>query len=101
VLDPGVDPDAIVRSANGELADQQRIRRSLVWPEPALPRTDGTRKLKRALIREWAAGDGAPRQVQAGADALSALVARYSGRTDLAPGTTLEELGLSSLERDR
>ena len=99
VLDPGADPDAVVRSANGLLADHQRIRRSLVWPEPALPRTEGTRKLKRALIRDWVSSGGAPRQVQAGTDALSALVARYAGRADLSPGTTLEELGLSSLER--
>ena len=36
-----------------ELADHQQIRRALVWPEPELPRTEGTRKLKRAAIREW------------------------------------------------
>jgi long-chain acyl-CoA synthetase len=99
VLDPATDPDAIVRLANSQLADHQRIRRSLIWPEPALPRTEGTRKLKRALIRDWAASGGAPRLVAAGTDALAALVARYAGRTDLSPGTTLEELGLSSLER--
>ena len=32
------------------------IRRSgarVIWPEPELPRTEGTRKLKRAAIREW------------------------------------------------
>jgi long-chain acyl-CoA synthetase len=99
VLDPGVEADAIVRAANAELADHQRIRRSLIWPEPALPRTEGTRKLKRALIRDWASSGGAPRLVAAGTDALAALVARYAGRSDLTPGTTLEELGLSSLER--
>jgi hypothetical protein len=72
-----------------------------VWPEPELPRTEGTRKLKRAAIREWAkSGAAAPRLVQAGSDALAALVAKYAGRADLTPQTTLEELGLSSLERD-
>ena len=39
--------------ANAELEDHQKIRRALVWPEPELPRTEGTRKLKRAAIREW------------------------------------------------
>src|SRR5262249_18482124 len=34
-----------------------------------------------------------------GRDQLEALLAKYAGRTDLAPGTTLEELGLSSLDR--
>ncbi|MGE3512639.1 MAG: 1-acyl-sn-glycerol-3-phosphate acyltransferase, partial [Vicinamibacterales bacterium] len=43
--------------------------------------------------------DGTPRPVSAGSDKLAALIAKYAGRTDLAPGTTLEELGLSSLER--
>jgi len=102
VLEPGHDADAVVRDANGRLEDHQKIRRALVWPEPTLPRTEGTRKLKRGLIRDWAVGSlsgGAPRLVQAGTDQLAALVARYAGRTDLTPGTTLEELGLSSLER--
>jgi long-chain acyl-CoA synthetase len=94
------DPDAVVRQANAALEDHQKIRRALVWPEPELPRTEGTRKLKRAAIREWALRGGTtPRLVQSGTDALAALVAKYAGRTDLSPQTTLEELGLSSLER--
>ena len=99
VLDPGVDPDEIVRAANAELADHQKIRRALVWPEPELPRTEGTRKLKRALMREWVVGGGAPRHAPSGSDPLASLVARYAGRGDLSPKTTIEELGLSSLER--
>jgi long-chain acyl-CoA synthetase len=99
VLDPGIDPDAVVRAANAALADHQRIRRALVWPEPALPRTDGTRKLKRTAIRDWAQLGGSAVTAIAGADPLTALVAKYAGRSDLSPSTTLEELGLSSLER--
>jgi long-chain acyl-CoA synthetase len=37
--------------------------------------------------------------VRGGVDALNALVAKYAGRGDLAPTATIEELGLSSLER--
>jgi long-chain acyl-CoA synthetase len=99
VTEPGADVDAIVRAANHELADHQKIRRALVWPEPSLPRTEGTRKLKRGVVREWARSGGAPRLVQQGTDKLAALVAKYAGRSDVVPGTTLEELGLSSLER--
>lgn len=99
VLEPGAEVEAVVRDANGRLADHQRIRRALVWPEPALPRTEGTRKLKRSVIREWAETGGPPRLVQAGSDRLAALIAKYTGRSDLPPGTTIEELGLSSLER--
>ena len=100
VLDPGIDPDSVVREANAHLDDHQKIRRALVWPEPELPRTDGTRKLKRAAIRDWVKGGAAaPRLVQQGSDALAALVAKYAGRDNLSAHTTLEELGLSSLDR--
>src|SRR5215204_6077003 len=94
------DADAVVRQANASLADHQKIRRAVVWPEPELPRTEGTRKLKRAVIRDWVTRGGTmPYAVPQGSDALAALLAKYAGRTDLAPETTLEELGLSSLER--
>ena len=102
-LDPSIDPgaglDDIVRAANAQLADHQRVRRALIWPEPALPRTEGTQKLKRAAIREWVKSGTTPRRVGGDGDRLSALVAKYAGRSDLSPATTLEELGLSSLER--
>jgi long-chain acyl-CoA synthetase len=108
VLEPGPEAgdagtpgeiDAIVRQANAVLADHQRIRRALAWPEPELPRTDGTRKLKRAAIRDWVLRGGAPVQVQTGGDTLQGLLAKYSGRADVSASTTIEELGLSSLER--
>ncbi len=99
IVAPGTDPDAVVREANAKLSDHQRIRRAVVWPEPELPRTEGTRKLKRAAIREWVKSGGTPRHVQSGSDALAALVARYAGRDQVSPTATIEELGLSSLER--
>ncbi len=107
VTDPGADLDAISRTANQTLADHQKIRRIVRWPEGELPRTDGTRKLKRTAIREWFAHLGhvdrneAPRATtrKGGPDALTALVEKYAGRGGLVPGTTLDELGLSSLER--
>jgi long-chain acyl-CoA synthetase len=99
VLDAGVDPEAVVRQANPQLQDHQKIRRALVWPESELPRTEGTRKLKRGVIRDWVATGAVPRLVQQGGDQLTALLAKYSGRSDISPGTTLEELGLSSLDR--
>jgi long-chain acyl-CoA synthetase len=99
ILDPGIDPDAVVRTANTALADHQKIRRAIVWPEPELPRTEGTRKLKRASIREWLQGGGAPRANAPVSDPLAALIARHSGRADVSPQTTIDELGLSSLER--
>src|SRR5262249_37148897 len=41
----------------------------------------------------------APPPVQDGHDTLTALIAKYAGREDVAPTATMEELGLSSLER--
>jgi long-chain acyl-CoA synthetase len=99
VLDPGADVEAIVRQANAELGDHQKIRRALVWPEAELPRTEGTRKLKRALVRDWVKEGGAPPLVLAGTDRLALLLGKYTGRGDLPPDTTIDELGLSSLER--
>jgi long-chain acyl-CoA synthetase len=99
VTDPGIDPDAVAREANSKLEDHQKIRRAVVWPDPELPRTEGTRKLKRAAIREWLRTGGKPHQEQPAADRLMALISKHAGRTDLGSATTLEELGLSSLER--
>jgi long-chain acyl-CoA synthetase len=99
VVKPGTQVDSIVRSANAQLADHQRIRRALVWPAAELPRTEGTRKLKRAVIREWVKSGRSPTTPASDVDRLRALVAKYAGRADLSDTTTIEELGLSSLER--
>jgi long-chain acyl-CoA synthetase len=99
VLEPGVDPDAVVRDANTRLESHQTIRRALVWPDAELPRTEGTGKLKRAAIREWVRTGAAPIAAGPPADRVSGLVSKYAGRGDLSPTTTLDELGLSSLER--
>jgi long-chain acyl-CoA synthetase len=50
ILDPGVSVDEVVRLANAELANYQRIRSVSVWPHGEFPRTEGTRKLKRHEI---------------------------------------------------
>jgi long-chain acyl-CoA synthetase len=99
VVEPATDVDDIVRQANAGLEDHQKVRRALVWPEPELPRTEGTRKLKRAAIRDWVNGDGTPRLVKTGSDRLAALLAKYAGRDDLPPDTSIDALGLSSLDR--
>jgi long-chain acyl-CoA synthetase len=97
VLEPGADPDRIVRDANAQLLDHQRIRTASVWPTPSLPRTEGTRKLKRRAIRDSVVS-GAPVAVAEG-DSVEAIVARFARGRALGDSTTLEELGLSSLER--
>jgi long-chain acyl-CoA synthetase len=99
VVEPGIDPDQVARAANARLEDHQKIRRAVVWPEIALPRTEGTGKLKRAAIREWLRTGAAPDRATGGSDRVTELISKYSGRADLSSRTTIEELGLSSLER--
>ena len=97
-LHPGADVDAIIREANARLQDHQRIRAASVWPSSELPRTEGTRKLKRRAIRDWVASGGQPLAAAVG-DSLESLVARYARGRSVSSATTLEELGLSSLDR--
>jgi long-chain acyl-CoA synthetase len=98
VAEPGIDPDRVVREANARLQDHQRIRAISVWPGTALPRTEGTRKLKRAAIRDWVTAGGQTLAVPQG-DSLEALLGRYARGRHVSGATTLEELGLTSLER--
>jgi long-chain acyl-CoA synthetase len=99
VLDPGMDPETIIQQANARLDDHQRIRSFSTWTDGALPRTEGTRKLKRAAIKAWVATGARPASAASGSDPLQALLAKYAGARALDGGTSIEGLGLSSLER--
>ena len=98
VLEPGADKDAIIRSANSRLQDHQRIRGASVWTAGDLPRTEGTRKLKRAAIRDWVRSGETPVAASSN-DSLESLIEPFAHGRDISGATTLEELGLSSLER--
>ena len=101
VLDPNTDPDAVIREANGRLEDHQRIRAYSVWPQPPLPRTEGTQKLKRREVRLWVEGSGAadPRGRPSHAASVDAVVAQFTHGRTVTDDTTLDEIGLSSIER--
>ncbi|HVZ19930.1 MAG TPA: 1-acyl-sn-glycerol-3-phosphate acyltransferase, partial [Vicinamibacterales bacterium] len=98
VLAPGADTQAIVRDANAQLEDHQRVWSTSVWPGDSLPRTEGTQKLKRRQIQQWAAGE-TPAASAATGTSLIDIVGRYTAGRTLTPKTTLDELGLSSLDR--
>ena len=78
----------VVDRANARLAEFQRVRRWMVWPEPDLPRTS-TGKVRRKAVAAWVAGrsteiaastNGAsPRSNAPEADWLHALVAEIAG----------------------
>jgi long-chain acyl-CoA synthetase len=99
IVEPGVNPSDVVKAANAQLADHQRIRAARIWPGSELPRTEGTKKLKRHEIRKWLQTGAAPAAAAPHENSVEAVIARFAGGRPLAPGATLEELGLSSLER--
>ncbi|HYT64988.1 MAG TPA: AMP-binding protein [Vicinamibacterales bacterium] len=100
-LESGAKQDDVVRQANAKLEDHQKIRSASVWTADGLPRTEGTRKLKRRELKRWAETGGAPaeRARPAGARTVAAIVAELAHRGSVNADTTLDELGLSSLER--
>ena len=98
VLEKGVDPEKVVGDANTTLADHQRIRSFSVWTTGPLPRTEGTKKLKRTAIKEWVRSGAAPAAAHSD-DPLQALLAKFAGSRSLDGTTSIEGLGLSSLER--
>ena len=95
---PGLDVDDLVRQANARLADHQRIRGARQWPGDRLPRTEGTGKLKRGDLKRWL-DTGVEPSAGPSAPSVERVLARYVGGRPVAPGTSLEALGLSSLER--
>jgi long-chain acyl-CoA synthetase len=108
VLEPGADVDEVVRGANLKLGDHQKVRAAALWPSDELPRTEGTRKLKRRELKSWLAGEhgrGAAPGTTSGhkpdndARSVASVLARFAPGRTLAAETTLDALGLSSLER--
>lgn len=93
---------AAVQSANQSLAEYQKIRRWLVWPENDFPRT-ATQKPVLPRIREVLNSAGpAGSQVALNGDPVTGLIARITGRTRPPSGNDVSleaDLHLSSLDR--
>jgi long-chain acyl-CoA synthetase len=101
VVEPGADVDAIVRQANQQVGDHQKIRAAAIWPGNELPRTEGTRKLKRRELKQWMAGEQGrlPASAPPAGRTVASVIERFAPGRTLTPRTTIDELGLSSLER--
>ena len=96
-----------IEHANARLAEFQRLRRWVLWPEPDLPRTS-TGKVRRKVVAAWlekiqsaatTAGSGAN---AVSTDWLLALIAQISGENPPGVGDELrlsEDLHLDSLGR--
>jgi long-chain acyl-CoA synthetase len=103
----GTDLDDLVRQANSGLQDHQKVRAVALWPGSELPRTEGTRKLKRRELKQWLADSapggagaaGAASQAGTTARSVVSVLERFAPGRTIEPATTIDELGLSSLER--
>jgi long-chain acyl-CoA synthetase len=98
VLIDGSDPNGIVRRANLQLEDHQKIRSFSIWPGERLPRTESTQKIKHRDIQSWVEG-GTAAIPAAGRGGVIELLQRYAPQRTITSATTLDELGLSSLDR--
>ena len=104
VLEDGADPAAALGAANARLEEHQKVRGRSIWPGGALPRTEGTRKLKRRELRRWVEAGAAADGEGSAADGVRAaaaldVVQRFAADREVTGATALEELGLSSIER--
>ena len=110
ILDGANDADPIVAWANGQLAEQQRVRGYTVWPEEDFPRTH-TLKVKKPQLIEMLEGgvqsdapssptrSSSPRDGSRGLVDIIAEVAVLDA-ADIAPDMTLgDDLNLDSLGR--
>jgi long-chain acyl-CoA synthetase len=98
VLQDGSDPNEIVRRANLQLEEHQKIRSFSIWPGDRLPRTESTQKLRRGEIQRWVeSGESAPAAPTEGG--MINLLRKYAPGRAITRDTTLSELGLSSLDR--
>jgi long-chain acyl-CoA synthetase len=98
---PARDPVPIIAGANDKLADFQRIRRWVVWPDPDFPRTSTQKPILpriRAVVDKESGGQEAPSSGASVAD----IVARMKGLAAGSRPTSSvldEELEMSSLDR--
>ncbi len=94
-----------IENANRKLAEFQRMRHWMLWPEPDLPRTS-TGKVRRKTVAAWlaqiqaaSAASGASDDGMARASAIAAssdwLLALIAGITGEAPSSTGDELRLT------
>lgn len=95
-----------IQQANEKLAEFQRVRRWMLWPEPDLPRTS-TGKVRRKAVAGWLASTQAANGAKSvseftGGDWLLHLIAQITGETPQGIADDLrlsEDLHLDSLGR--
>ena len=99
-LQTPTDPSAVLRAVNRELESHQQVREVLEWPEDRLPRTEGTKKLKRGAVKTWVTQGTAPttENTQDEKRSVTSILSQVTGKS-VSEKTSIAELGLSSLDR--
>jgi len=99
----GDEAAAAIENANAKLAEFQRVRHWVLYPEPDLPRTSTGKAKIQAAATSASMGAGAPRAAfGASADWLLALISEITGEAPVGVGDELrltEDLHLDSLGR--
>ena len=98
VLEGETSVEKIIDLANQRLEDHQKIRGVSVWPGTRLPRTPGTEKIKRAEIQRWV-DSGVLTPSHPSEDHMLDVLRRYAPGRAITESTTLDQLGLTSLDR--
>lgn len=99
VLTPGTSAESVLGEANSRLEAHQRVRGWSLWPGDALPRTSGTGKLKRGEVAAWVAGSGQAPAASADQGSVEDVIRKFAGGRAVTSSTSLDDLGLSSLDR--
>jgi len=100
VLDDPAQMSRVVDEANTRLDAHQKVRGASIWTSSELPRTEGTRKLKRTALRAWVeSGEQPAAMLATGGDRLLHAVSRFARGREIDDDTALGALALSSLER--
>jgi len=98
LMNDGANPDQAVARANEQLAEYQRIRRWLLWPEPDFPRTP-TQKPKVGVLEQFALSQGQSTAADAGiGDLLKRITSRDVGHVG-ADAELDRDFQLTSIDR--
>jgi long-chain acyl-CoA synthetase len=99
VLTPETSAESVMSEANSKLESHQRVRAWSIWPGDSLPRTSGTEKLKRGEVAAWVAGSVKTPAAPEDSGSIEDVIRKFAGGRTVSANTSLDDLGLSSLDR--
>jgi long-chain acyl-CoA synthetase len=96
-----IDPSRLVESANRQLAEYQKIRHWMVWPEPDFPRTPTQKPMLPPIRAAFESARDGVALNNGPSESIASLIAQIAGRpdVDVANANLDNDLQLSSLDR--